>query len=69
MTNYLQGTPYMKNKNGLEKIQASTELGIFFKRLLELKEFVKEKATEEKSFTLNSVYEKLDDLIKEGKDE
>lgn len=48
-------------------IKASEEMKKFFTKLLELKKFVKEKAEEDENELLREIYNKLDNIIKEGK--
>lgn len=45
--------------------QASPEMKLFFNRLLEIKEFIKECANDSKEPYLGQVYEKLHTLFKE----
>lgn len=50
-----------------QEIQASEELGLFFKRLLELKKYVKDQAESRDDDTLNEIYNRLDAIMKEKK--
>lgn len=51
----------------LEKNTASPELQLFFERLLDLKDYVKERAKALEDPVIQDIYEKLDSLIKEEK--
>jgi len=50
-----------------EEIQASTELGLFFKKLLDLKEYVKNEADTSQDEVLIEIYNRLNEIIKEKK--
>lgn len=50
-----------------ETHQASENMKLFFKKLLDVKALVKQKAEEEGSNTLKEIYQKLDAIIKEKK--
>jgi hypothetical protein len=50
-----------------ETYHASENMKKFFTKLLELKEFVKKKHEETKDKTLEEIYDKLDQIIKEEK--
>jgi len=58
-----------KNKRNKveEEIHASTELGLFFKKLLDLKEYVKDQAESREDEILNEIYSRLNEIIKEKK--
>ena len=51
----------------LQECQATPELKVFFERLLKLKSFVKNEATNSKNEILNKIYDELESLIKETK--
>jgi hypothetical protein len=52
----------------LEKRKADPDLMKFFSNLLELKRFVLDKLEEKSDPVLREIYEKLDSIIKEGKE-
>ena len=50
-----------------EERKADERMQLFFKNLLDLKEFVKKQAEDSDNATLHEIYNKLDKIIKEDK--
>lgn len=57
-----------KKEKPLEEHKASPEMQLFFKKLLDLKQYVNESRLDSEEHFLEIIYERLDEIIKEAEE-